>query len=105
MAELVPFVRGEAVAFGRQMVYIVGCQHLVYGSLVEVMHGDECIGKDLLHTPAVSIEFWVVSACDAARPYMIGVQTVGNGFHAMGVEHSHSGEEVVLGTAQAVNEA
>ena len=87
------------------MVDIVGGQCLIDSRFVDASHGDEGVGKYLLHLPAVGIEFGVATAGDACSSYMIDVEAISDGLHALSMEHGHRGEEVVLGTAQPIYEA
>ena len=72
---------------------------MIDGLFLNTLHGDESVGKDLLHVPAVGIELGIVAAGDAVRAYPIYIQACGNGFECFRMEHDHGGEEVVFGTA------
>ena len=103
--ELFPLPSGESVAFHGDVIDIIGGQYLIDSSLVNTLHGYECVGKDLLHMPAIGIKFQVACAGYAAFSYMINVQSIGYCLYASGVERDHGGEEVVFGTMQTVYEA
>ena len=98
LMELLPLGRGEGVAFHGEVIDIVGGQYLINSRLINTLHGYECVGKDLLHMPAVGIEFRVATTSDATLAHMIYVQRIGYCLHALCVEHDHSGEEVVFGS-------
>ncbi len=96
--ELFPLPSGKSVSFLGDVIEIVGGQYLINSRLINTLHGYECVGKDLLHMPAVGIEFQVACAGYAVFSYMIYVQSIGYCLYASGVEHDHSGEEVVFGS-------
>ena len=103
--KLVPLGGGEGIAFYRDMIDKVGGQYLIDSRFVDALDGNECVSKDLLHTPAVGIEFGIAAAGDAGGSYVVDVEVISDCLHVLSMEHNHSGEEVILGAPQTINEA
>ena len=102
--ELFPLPSGKSVPFLGDVIDIVGGQYLINSCLINTLHGYECVGKDLLHMPAVGIQSRVATTGDATLAHSVNIKTASNGFYLFSGKEGHGSEEVILSTTEPVDE-